>query len=231
MSPLKILLVEDELIIAEMIKEMLEDMGHTMVGIVSNSAVLDDFLNRNKQPDLVILDINLQADLDGITIAEKWLMPNGIPHIYLTSYSDASTVRRAAITNPEGYLLKPFSAEDLFATIELVRARKQISGKSMVLKDGRDVIKLDTSKVLFVKSDNNYLEIVTDKKHHLVRMTLDAFLQTANDANFIRTHRSYAVNIQKLDAIKGSSLLLGKYSCPISRSYKDDLLGSLKKFG
>lgn len=225
----RILIVEDELIIAEMIKEMLTDLGYTVTGIAKNFEEAIDKCQKYR-PDLIMLDINLNAPKDGVEVAKYVSEVMNIPHIYLTSYSDPDTVRKAAVTAPVGYLLKPFSQEDLFTTIELFRARNNLATNTLLVKEGHDLVRLDTRDVLFIKSDNNYLDIVTDRKNYMVRNTLDRFLEEAKDVNFVRTHRSFAVNIRKIDAIKGMYLYVGQYKCPISRAHRRDILSDLGSF-
>jgi len=226
----RILIVEDELIIAEMIKEMLIDLGYEVTGIAKNYEQAIDKCQKYR-PDLVFLDINLNAPKDGVDVARYISEVMNIPHIYLTSYSDPDTVRKAAITAPVGYLLKPFSQEDLFTTIELFRARNHLATNTLVVKEGHDIVRIDTRDVLFIKSDNNYLDIVTDRKNYLVRNTLDKFLEEAKDSNFVRTHRSFAVNIRKIDAIKGTYLYVGQHKCPISRAHRRDIMADLGSLG
>jgi DNA-binding LytR/AlgR family response regulator len=223
----RILIVEDELIIAEMIKEMLSDLSYEVVGIAKNHDQAMHFLLGIVPIDLVLLDINLNEQKDGVDLATYLNEQTDIPHIYLTSYSNATTIQRAATTDPAGYLLKPFSQEDLFSTIELMRARNHVNNSKLVLKEGRDYIRINTKEVIYVKSDNNYIEVETENKNFILRNTIDNFLKEANDSNLVRTHRSYAVNILKLEAIRDSYVYVGKHKCPISRQYKQDFLKSM----
>ncbi len=223
----RILIVEDELIIAEMIKEMLMELNYVVVGIAKNHEQAMRLLLGTTPIDLVLLDINLNEPKDGVDLATYLNKHTEIPHIYLTSYSNPTTIQRAATTDPAGYLLKPFSQEDLYSTIELMRARNHVNNSKLLLKEGRDFIRINTKDVIYIKSDNNYIEVETESKNYILRNTLDNFLKEANDSNLVRTHRSYAVNILKLEAIRDSYVYVGKHKCPISRQYKQDILDSL----
>lgn len=228
MSQFNILIVEDELIIAEMMKEMLLDLKYSVAGIAKNYEIAIEFISSNRPIDFVILDVNLGGEKDGVDVGRFLNANSNIPFIYLTSYSDPKTVSRVAATNPAGCLLKPFNSDDLFVTIELIRARNYQNNQKLLVKQGRDIVKIDTNDIEYVKSDNNYLEVITSSKTFLLRNTLEKFLQDANDTNLVRTHRSYAVNIVKIDAIKGASLMIGRHKCPISRAYRQEILDNLE---
>src|SRR6266542_2526152 len=119
MDQLKVLIVEDELIVAEDVKYHLVKMGYTVTGIAStydNAVQLIGFTN----PDLILLDIMIKGPKSGIDVG-RYLNENqcNIPFIYLTSLSDKKTVEQAKETHPNAYLLKPFRAENLFAAIEI----------------------------------------------------------------------------------------------------------------
>lgn len=122
MSRAKILIVEDESIIAEDIADSLESIGYTVVGIVASGeeAIV---LAGKLQPDLVLMDIMLQGDLDGITAAEQIQSRYQIPAIYLTAYADEKTLQRVKDTNPFGYIVKPFEEKNLHLTIQIALQR------------------------------------------------------------------------------------------------------------
>lgn len=206
---------------------MLSELKYTVVGVAKNYAQALQRIAEADRIDLVMLDINLNETKDGIDLAAK-LNELGLPHIYLTSYSNPETVKRAATTSPAGYLLKPFTQADLYTTIELLRARTYDSQGSILLKEGRDAVRISTQDIVYVKSDNNYLEVLTEKKTHIIRHSMESFLEEVEDPNLVRTHRSFAVNIMKVEAIRGSELYMGKYKCPISRSYRQEFLDSIK---
>lgn len=219
-----ILIVEDELMIAEMTKEMLLDLKYAVVGIAQNHEMAISFLSKEENIDLVILDINLEEKKTGIDIAETIKEKYDIPFIYLTSYSDPRTIGKAAQTEPAAYLIKPYIKSDLYTTIEIIKARNSNSHHSIVIKEGDLMVKLNTREILYVKSDNNYLEVFTHQKKYLVRNSLDNFLAELNDDNFIRIHRSYAANILKIEAVNGQYVLIGNTKVPISRAHKEDVI-------
>src|SRR5687767_13520765 len=107
MSAIRVLIVEDEPLIAENIAMYLNNNDFTVSGIAYDDEEAFKELNVNP-PDAVLLDVNLESSKDGIDIAEYINAHNRIPFVYLTSYSDKAIVERAKKTNPAGYIVKPF---------------------------------------------------------------------------------------------------------------------------
>ena len=118
MSRIRILIVEDDVIIAENIHDCLDSIDYEVSDIVySKTAALSAL--RNNPPDMALLDINLQGGVEGIEIAQ-WINENGrIPFIFLTSYANKSIIDQVKHTRPMGYIVKPFDEKDLFTTIEI----------------------------------------------------------------------------------------------------------------
>jgi CheY-like chemotaxis protein len=114
----KILVVEDERIIASGIKKDLESMGYTVADIASSGPQAIEIASMEK-PDLVLMDIVLKGDMDGIEAAHEIINRYDIPIIYLTAYADEEILERAMVTEPYGYLIKPFNDSELKANIEM----------------------------------------------------------------------------------------------------------------
>ncbi len=122
MKKLEILIVEDEALIAKDIEISLRQLDYSIVGIAYDSvAALDMIHSRN--PDLVLLDIELNSEMTGIDIAKVLNDKYKIPFIYLTSFSDPCTIDAVKKTLPFGYILKPFSERELYSAIELASFR------------------------------------------------------------------------------------------------------------
>lgn len=136
MAGSKIMIVEDERITAEDLKEGLEGLGYEVPAIISTG---EEAIQKAKElsPDLILMDILLEGDMDGIQAAEKIRSRYGIPIIYLTAYSDENTVERAKITEPSGYIIKgglsfinkPFEEGELHTTIEITLYKHKIESK------------------------------------------------------------------------------------------------------
>lgn len=118
MSEIKVLIVEDEPLIAEDIGEYLSNSDYSVLAIVHN---MKDALKvlQNHTPDIALLDINLNGELDGFKIAEEINLKYKFPFLYLTSYADKATIDKAKYTRPMGYIVKPFVEVDLYSSIEI----------------------------------------------------------------------------------------------------------------
>lgn len=122
MSKIKALIVEDEVIIAEDIKQILLSLDYEVVGIATKYTTALEAL-KNKDIDVALVDIMLGGSKNGIDLAHEIKDQFKIPFIFLTSHADAATVKKAKETQPNAYLLKPFSRDDLFTTLEIALAR------------------------------------------------------------------------------------------------------------
>ncbi|RXE55502.1 hypothetical protein ABH15_12370 [Methanoculleus taiwanensis] len=122
MTELRIVITEDDAIIALDIERQVAAMGHTVVGV---AATAEEALRivEERQPDLVLLDIRLKGAVDGIAVAEEIQRRFSTPIIFITAYSDKSVIERAEAVQPQGYLVKPIRKEDLAEAIGQVRTR------------------------------------------------------------------------------------------------------------
>jgi len=118
MSKTKILIVEDESIVALDIKRILTNLQYEVTDMVSDYLAVSSSIKKNR-PDIILMDINLGQKQDGINIAEKIHLNENIAIIYITAYSDEETITRAIQTNPMGYVLKPFKKDDIKSIILL----------------------------------------------------------------------------------------------------------------
>src|SRR5881392_1039100 len=118
MSNARIMIVEDEAIVALDLQYKLKTLGYAVSGVASSG---EEAVRKVPQtgPDLVLMDIKLKGDMDGIDAAQRIRDEFNIPVVYLTAYSDENTLQRAKVTEPAGYLLKPFKDREVYATIEM----------------------------------------------------------------------------------------------------------------
>jgi DNA-binding LytR/AlgR family response regulator len=234
---IRIYIVEDEPIIARTIKKALEQEGYSICGITDNGKEALYDIDELK-PDLVILDITLKGDVDGITIAEKLNKKGGIPFVFLTSLTDPNTTERVKHTKPAGFIGKPFTVSSLRNNIEIALFRlkeeeeDQSSDKTLIdetifIKNKGEFIKLNKTDILFFEASDFYCFAHTRDKKVLISKTLKYVEENLNDNSFIRVHRSFIINIQKIDALYDGYLTMNKRTIPISKANKDKLLNSL----
>jgi len=120
----KVLIVEDEGLVAMTLEETLRRIGYSVVGIAMNGEEAMA-LTAERQPDVVLMDIHLQGEMDGIEAAQKIKGQFGTPIIFLTAYSDDETIRRVVLAEASGYLVKPINTRELFAAIESALYKKR----------------------------------------------------------------------------------------------------------
>ena len=122
----RILVVEDETITARHLRRILLKLSYNVVGVAGDGGSALDLIGQ-LLPDLVLADVGLQGDTDGIEVANRARERWKIPTVFLTAYSDPGTMRRARVTEPYGYLVKPFTEHELHATIEIALQQKDLA--------------------------------------------------------------------------------------------------------
>lgn len=243
-----ILIVEDEGILAMELSDSLEADGYFVVGIANNGRKAFDLCQRQRV-DLLLCDITIKGDWDGIETVERITAERPIPVIYLTALTDRETLERAKQTYPAAYVHKPYQLNSLRTAIELaihnfslrakpvptatvVAERNTSRDKETILqiedhlfvKQNYQFVKINVTELLYLEADNVYTTLVTTNRKFVVRQTLSGILERLNLPSLVRIHRSYAVNIHKVDSFNDAELSIGTQLLPLSRSYKEDFL-------
>ncbi|AIY14187.1 MULTISPECIES: LytR/AlgR family response regulator transcription factor [Cellulophaga] len=250
-QPIKILIVEDNVIIADDMQSMLEEIGYE---IVDNVIVYEQAIEvlKTKQVDLVLIDIILASDKTGIDLGKHIREKYNIPFIFVTSNSDRATVENAKTVKPNGYLVKPFEQQDLYTSIEIALSSFNYNEKAAgttsapteevtddklvsnsVLKDSIFVKKqhlyyrIQFGDIQFIKADNVYLEVNTVDKKFLVRSPLKDYLEKLPSNKFYRAHKSYIVNVDHIEAINSKDILINNNLIPISKEFKEFIISAM----
>ena len=213
----KILIVEDQVLIANYIKNLLNDNGLTDVELAFTVEEATDKINF-KNPDIILLDINLHGKDTGILWAKEFVKNSQI--IFITGQTEKETMLKAFEVNPVTYLTKPVKESDLIAAIELAKIKNKVN--YVIVKNGFDELKVNFEDILFLKSDKNYVDIQLVNKTITVRNTLDNFYKELDSDIFCRVHRSYVVNKSKVTEKKSSSIKINEFELPISRNFSFD---------
>lgn len=227
MKALKIYIVEDEPLIVATITSALKKQGFQVLG---DSDEYDEALPAivKNQPDLVLVDIQLEGAKDGIDLAKE-LDKCCIPYLYLTSQTDPETIKRVKETQPLGYIVKPFTENGLRSNIELAWHNFSLTNKDFILlkSEGR-THKINQESILYLKAFDNYCYVVTVLDKFLVPHTLKKTSEKLNANNFVQTHRSYWVNIKKISSTTTSAVYLDNEEIPLSSSNRNNVLQALK---
>lgn len=235
MSTVNLLIIEDEMIIAHDMKLMLESVGYEVCGIAKSAEKALTLLTE-KNPDLVLIDINLGKGMEGISLAKQVHEKYNLPFIFCTSYSDHSTVNEAKQVKPNGYLLKPFTKDDLYVAIEIAllnfsntqQEEDIILQDSIFVKEGKLFTKVSFEEILYLEQDRNYVEIHTLQRVHPVRSSLKDFIKKLPPKKFFQVHRSFIVNVSCITAINNDVIKLKEKEIPISKTFKKELLGMVR---
>jgi DNA-binding LytR/AlgR family response regulator len=238
---IKILVVEDEMLIAAKISMLLTNLGYEVTGILPSGEDALMHIKENKT-DIVLLDINLKGKADGIEIAKKIGLQSAASIIYLTANADEATFNRAKATKPSAFISKPFKQLDLQRAIELTISRmfenetesakenNVINEQPVILSDRifircRDkMTKIMVSDILYIEADRNYSRIFTGAKEYLLSTTLKTIEEKLSSQLFVRTHRSYVINLAHVDEVAEDHVIISKKPIPLSSGMKEHLL-------
>ena len=222
-----VFIIEDNGINRISLETILEDQNYNITGSFSNAEEAWESL-KNISTDIVLIDINLAGDKDGIWLATNIRRHLNLPFIFLTAYGDSKTIERVKKTKPNGYLMKPFNEPTLLTTIgiaiEEFKNKVKKNTKNLYIKDNYIRVKLNTSDIFYIKSEGNYLEIILENKKHLIRSRITDFLMDLPKDSFIQIHRRYIVNIQKIDLLGNDFIKIKNVEIPITKTFKKDFL-------
>lgn len=238
--PVKILIVEDEMIIAANISLQLSTLGYDVTGIIPRGEEALIHVKQNK-PDIVLMDIQLKGELDGVDTARLMQQEYDIPIIYLTANADDKNFAKAKDTHPYAFISKPFKTLDLQRAIELTVTHMQLKGEPVseqkispfilsnciFVRNNEKMVKVPIENILYIEAERNYCRIYTKSKEYLLVITLKDMDEKLPAKHFLRIHRSFVINISQIDEIATSHVVIAKKAIPISKSLKEELLNRL----
>jgi DNA-binding LytR/AlgR family response regulator len=240
MGEVKVLIVENEKIIADTIADALTDYGYQALEPAITYTEAVERIEKEK-PNIGIFDIQLSGKKTGIDLA-KYVSDNyKFPFIFLTSNLDAHTLQEAKLAGPSAFLFKPCNNDELYATIELTLHNyaqqsernndkpNQLIADSIFIKIKEGYTRIRYDDIIYLKSDNVYIDIKTvDQKNYIIRGTLTDYENKLNSI-FLRVHRSYIVNLMYLEKINYANLEINNEVIPLGNKYKSKLHQIIKK--
>ncbi len=244
-SKVRILIVEDEILLAKDIQNRLEDCNYEIVGIAPSVDKALILISNIVEIDIILLDITLKGDKDGIDLAEIINEKYDIPFIFLTSHAEGPMVDRAKAAKPYAYILKPFNDRQVSIAIDVALESfyhktpgKDIQQSQKVAENNNQVLQIKDSlflkkdhhfervpikEILYLQADSNYCTVYTKSERFIYSMVLKKIEAQLPESQFLRTHRSYVVNIQSVNGYEGNMLFIGKQKVPVSKTYKEDV--------
>jgi len=192
---------------------------------------------KNNEIDIIFLDIQM----DGFSGIEFLEVCKNLPYVIITSAYDSYAIKSYEF-NVIDYLLKPiqfprfvkavekvysFYKKDLQANKKLITSK---TGDDILIKSGRETIKLNTDDILYVEGMKDYLSLVTKEKKILTLMNFKNILDELDDNKFCRIHKSYIVQFSKIETVTNNSVKISGNNLPISNSYKHEFIDKFERY-
>ncbi|REA63072.1 DNA-binding response regulator [Dyadobacter luteus] len=245
---MQILIVEDEAVLGMYVSDLLEASGYQVVDVVDNGReALSIF--QQQHVDLLLCDIHIRGDWDGIETVNKIAEIREVPVIYLTAFADRETVERAKQTYPSAYLSKPVRSDNLKLAVELALSNfarhksvgislseqktvdKEAGKESILLADDHVFIKnnyqfvrIPLADILMLQADNTYTHIITPYQKLTLRQTMSGTQEKLGFASLVRVHRSFVVNLKKITGFNDREIFIGDTVVPLGAQYKDGFM-------
>lgn len=249
-KPVSILIIEDEAILALELCVKLEAEGYHIVGTATTGRQALA-LHKEQHADIVICDINLRGDWNGIETARQLVAQGPVPIIYLSALTDRETLEQAKATKPAAYLTKPVTTDSLRIAIEIAlsnfayvngnnkpavvepmsNAMNPREGETILqigdyifIKQNYQFVRLHKAEVLYVEAQDKYTTVVTPTRKFVLRLSLAILLQRLADMALIRVHRSFAVNLSHVESFSDYEVQVPGQTVPLGRVYKEEFL-------
>ncbi|NEU69993.1 response regulator transcription factor [Spirosoma agri] len=256
-NPFSVLIVEDEAILALELSIRLEAEGYLVAGTATTGRqALALFMQPQFPIDVILCDINLRGDWNGIDTARQLNNQRAVPIIYLSALTDQATIEQAKQTHPAAYLTKPVTTDSLRIAIEIalsnfypaLPAGQAVDQQPPVtlplsardgemilqvddyifLKQNYQFIRLRQEDVLYVEADDKYTTVVTRTRKFVLRLSLGVLLQRLSNMKLVRVHRSFAVNLPNVEAFSDNEVQVSGQNIPLGRVYKEEFLQNFR---
>ncbi len=239
---LNILIVEDSLSFAIELEMLIQEIGYNVIGRADNSADALELIYSEK-PDFILMDIDIKGRMTGLQIGAK-IKHLEIPILFITSFGDDEHYNEAAQSNMVGYLVKPVDKYSLRTAINLAISNAYLNTKPKTIKKQQadldnflfnncfffkkrgNLHKVPISDIVYIRSNDNYCETYTKGgAQFITRITISKMCELLPEDQFIRIHRQYIVQLDKIDMIdfQESTLRANKHELPISRNKRKEL--------
>lgn len=232
MEKIKVIIVEDEPLVAFDLKRQLEKTGLEVMEIFESGEEILAYLKK-EIPDIILMDVHLYGSLDGIDTAHEINNKYEIPVLFLTANTDAATFNRAKLTFPHAFLSKPFRIKDVMHAIDLaleIDDQQADSNQSEKYLPDRVFIRTNDylqkvmyNQILFIEAEGAYTKIVTSDKTYVISQTLKKIASKIQVPYLLKVHRSFIINTQNVDRISEGFVHIGDHRIPVSRAHRDDL--------
>lgn len=219
MNKLSCIIVDDEPLARNLLKEYISDLNEiNLIGEFKSAIEARDFL-KSSQVDVVFLDINMPK-LSGIEFVRNLKTKALI--VFTTAYPEFAV--EAFEVQAFDYLVKPISFERFLMCVEKVKLEKSKNSEKqsqfITLKENKRLYKINLNDILHLEAYGDYVKVYTVEKVFLIKERLSNYEKLSADF-FLRIHRSYIVNLRKIEFVEGNSVSINSIKIPIAQSYKD----------
>lgn len=244
---MKILIIEDEILIKEQLQTQLSELGYDKTLHAANSEEAINIFKKN-DPDFIICDIALKNSVkDGIGIAQEILTIKKVPLIFLSAYSDDSTLSKVKSIEHSNYLIKPCSTRQLYVTIDSAINQfitTEASHKSIAINDtcplysrtnhfflrgnNRSYERVDVKRIAWIEAVRGGIEFnLINNNKYMLTASMSSFILQFNHPDLLRVHRSYMINKNAVTSIQEKAFIiptdLGNKLIPCSQSYWNEI--------
>ena len=246
MEKIRVVIIEDEFAIAEDIKTYLEKNDYHVQAIFDSAECALPFI-QTELPDVLLIDIKLSGVMSGIDLVKQIRSQINIPVIYITANSDHATFEKAKATHPHAFLVKPFTSINLLASIELAlynflneispekieRVMQAEPQKSVVInhtlfvKSNGRFKKVSSNDILFVEASGSYVHIQTAGQRFTLTQNLAHFQRKTPLPFLLKIHRSFIVNMNKVDSFDDAHVFIENHKIPISENHRKEFLDKI----
>jgi DNA-binding LytR/AlgR family response regulator len=248
MANIRFLIVEDDPIYSETIELLISKMGYDPIAVVDNGMEALR-LFKAALPDIVLLDISIRGNLNGIDVAKKINEIRLTPIIFITSHREEDIFGKAKDVSPFAYINKPFDNQQLQFSIELAIMRIQqknfkhemlpswqedtVINDSFFIKSENKLIKINVQDVAWIEVDGKMLNLCTSKDNLIFRASLTEVEEKLPSSLFQRVHRAFIIQLKKIESIdlEQNIVLISNKKIPIGNTYRDVLLSRINLLG
>lgn len=233
--PISVLIIEDNPITSQDLFEILEENNFDVLGVCYSAEEAFGKIP-SFSPDVLIVDIQLGGELTGIDLVNQ--LASDIPVVYLTANSDSETVARVLKTQPCSFLTKPFKEKELVVAIELAAAKfneVSIAQPSnplsfVFLKNGQSFERVNCTDILYIQADGSYCKVFTERREYVLTGNLNTVSSQMKSNDFLRIHRSFLINVNKIECLDHDYVRIDGKDLGIGRTYKDEVKSRLVRF-
>ena len=220
------LIIDDEPSSQLVLKKFIADVGFlNLIGVCNNALDALQVLKENRTIDLLFLDINMPK-ISGLTFYKSLQNPPEV--IFTTAYPQYAV--DGFEVNAIDYLLKPFSFDRFFTAVNKVVEKKFNNGNLsekdhfMLIRSNKTLHKISSDTILFIEAFGDYVKVHLEDKYILTNATFTSIFESLPKPNFIRTHKSFAINFKKMSSISGNQITIKNFKIPIGQKFRVEFL-------